>query len=91
MDSPPVVAVTDAVILSHIADGVVLVTELGVTRRGIIADAVRQLRGVHARILGVVLNNFKIEKDRYYYRYKYYAYGEDGAKGKKKKKRSPIS
>ncbi|MEA3223076.1 MAG: polysaccharide biosynthesis tyrosine autokinase [Thermodesulfobacteriota bacterium] len=91
IDSPPVVAVTDPVILSHIADGVVLVIELGVTRRGIIADAVRQLRGAHAHILGVVLNNIKIGKDRYYYRYKYYTYGEDSAKGKKKKRRSPIS
>ncbi|MBW2737617.1 MAG: polysaccharide biosynthesis tyrosine autokinase [Deltaproteobacteria bacterium] len=73
IDSPPIAAVTDPVILSRLVDGVVLVIHAGITSRDLIANAVRQLRDIQANILGSVLNNVDIGKDSYYY---YQDYGE---------------
>ncbi|MBC2696401.1 MAG: polysaccharide biosynthesis tyrosine autokinase [Desulfobacteraceae bacterium] len=83
IDSSPIAAVTDPVILSRLVDGVVLVIHAGITSRDIIANGVRQLRDVHAHILGSVLNNVDIEKNSYYYYYQYY-----GEKDGKKEKRN---
>jgi len=86
IDSSPIVAVTDPVILSMLVDGVVLVIHAGITSRNVIANAVRQLRDIQAHILGSVLNNVDIEKDGYYY---YQYYGEKD--GKKEKRKFPLS
>jgi capsular exopolysaccharide synthesis family protein len=87
IDSSPITAVTDPVILSRIVDGVVLVIRAGETSRDVIANAIRQLNDVQAHILGSVLNNVDIGKDGYYYyQYNYYYYGEEG--DTKKKRRS---
>lgn len=84
IDSPPVTAVTDAVILSSFADGVVIVIRAGETHREIIKNGIAQLRAVNARILGAVLNAVDMGRDSYYYyQYYYYYYGEDGEKRKK--------
>jgi Mrp family chromosome partitioning ATPase len=55
-DSPPVLAVADATVLSKRVDGLVLVTEAGQTRRGAAQQAVVNLRQAGARMLGAVLN-----------------------------------
>ncbi|MFH1080036.1 MAG: polysaccharide biosynthesis tyrosine autokinase [Pseudomonadota bacterium] len=84
IDSPPVTAVTDAVILSSFADGVVIVIRAGETHREIIKNGIAQLRAVNAHILGAVLNAVEMGRDSYYYyQYYYYYYGEDGEKRKK--------
>lgn len=73
IDAPPVLAVTDAVVLSTYADGVVLVVRSSVTRNELAREARDQLVRANARILGVVLNQVKMDaKDYYYYNY----YGE---------------
>ena len=85
IDSPPTMAVTDSVALSRLTDGLVLVIKVGVTARDLVANSVRQLRDVNAKILGTVLNDIPYDKDHYYYyQYYYYYYGEDQARGKKK-------
>lgn len=73
IDAPPVLAVTDAVLLSTKVDGVILVTLAGKTRidRGL--EAKEQLTRAKARILGVVLNGVERSKDDQYY---YYYYGD---------------
>jgi len=92
IDTPPVTAVTDSVVLSQLADGVVVVVRAGETPRQIIQTSVSQLRTVNAHILGAVLNGVGTGKDSYYYyQYYYYYYGEDGQRKKKmnrKKKRT---
>lgn len=82
-DSPPVVAVTDAVVMSKIVDGVVLIAKAGKTTREIVAKATRQLSDVGAQILGSVLNDFNIRSAgyRYYYYYYHYRSREDGDEG----------
>ncbi|MCX5829784.1 MAG: polysaccharide biosynthesis tyrosine autokinase [Deltaproteobacteria bacterium] len=83
IDSPPITAVTDAVILSNFVDGVVVVIRAGVTHREIIKNGVAQLKSVNAHILGAVLNGVQMGRDSYYYyQYYYYYYGEDGEKRK---------
>ncbi len=95
IDSPPSTAVTDAVVLSQRADGVILVLRAGVTTRDLAKNGVAQFAAVGARILGAVLNGVGIGRDSYYYyQYSYQYYGEDGEKKrrfiKKKKLTGPY-
>ena len=88
IDSPPTTAVTDAVVLSRIADGVLLVIRAGETPRQVIQNAVEQLKSVNANILGAVLNGIRTGRDSYYYyQYYYQYYGDDGERGKKGQRR----
>ena len=69
-DSPPVIAVTDALIIGTQVDGVVLVAKNGRTSKDVLLHARNSLLAVNARILGCVLNDLDIESGRYgYYRY----------------------
>ncbi|MCO7177087.1 CpsD/CapB family tyrosine-protein kinase [Sporolactobacillus kofuensis] len=74
IDSPPLLAVTDAQVLSALCDGVVLVTRAGVTDKTAAVKAKELLEKVKARILGVVLNAKPITKSDGYY---YYYYGNE--------------
>ncbi|KXG78342.1 Tyrosine-protein kinase YwqD [Fervidicola ferrireducens] len=85
LDAPPVNSVADAAILSTLVDGVILVVETGVTAREAAIAAKQQLEKVNAKILGVVLNKIKQDKNGGYYYY-YYYYGEEGTKKRKKKR-----
>ncbi|GIV98060.1 MAG: tyrosine protein kinase [Herpetosiphonaceae bacterium] len=66
-DTPPVGAVADAAVLAGRVDGVLLVVEAGKTRRDRAREAKRLLEKVNANLLGVVLSNARVEKDRYQY------------------------
>jgi capsular exopolysaccharide synthesis family protein len=74
LDSPPVMAVTDAVILSSLCGGVVLICESGRTPRGALLRTRAVLENAGARILGVVLNKFDLRREGYYGSYGYYYY-----------------
>lgn len=56
VDAPPVLPVTDAVVLATQLDGVLLVVRAGRTARDHLAEARRRLDGVGASVLGCVLN-----------------------------------
>ncbi len=82
-DTPPVMAVSDAVALSAQCDGVVLVVRVG----GAAAEAVRrtaeQIESVGGRILGVLLNRADMQRDGYYsdyFRY-YHEYTQPRGRG----------
>jgi non-specific protein-tyrosine kinase len=92
VDSPPVIAVTDSVILAHRVDGVLLVIKPGITKMEAARQAVEQLQRAGANILGIVLNDVDMSRSRYgYYHYKgyYYSYQYymDEESGKRVKKR----
>lgn len=88
VDSPPITAVTDAVILSRLADGVLLVVRAGETHREIIRNGVELLKAANAHILGAILNGVDMGRDSYYYyQYYYYYYGEDGERKRKAKRK----
>ena len=74
IDSPPILAATDAVILSVQADGVLLVVRSGETPRQAFRRAHDLLVSVKARLLGVVLNAVDSKSPDYYYSYRYYPY-----------------
>jgi capsular exopolysaccharide synthesis family protein len=57
LDSPPLLAVTDAAVLSTMVDGAILVVRTGATPRTSVRRAVSQLETVHGRLIGTVLND----------------------------------
>jgi capsular exopolysaccharide synthesis family protein len=67
IDTPPIIAVTDAAVLAPRVDGVLLVVNAGKTRRDLALKARDMLRQVNANLLGVVLNNASIDKSAYEY------------------------
>ena len=75
LDSPPVLAVTDAAVLSTLVDGVVMVTRAFQTRKELAQHAVRRLTDIGAHVAGVVLNAVNFTKDEYKYSYQYYRRG----------------
>src|SRR5271155_3265426 len=87
IDSPPVMAATDAVILSVVTDGVLLVVRSGQTPKEAFTRTCDLLKAVKCRLLGVVLNAVDSSAPDYYYSYRYYpyaygyGYGEDVGKG----------
>lgn len=71
IDTPPLLAVTDAQIVASKCDGAILVVDQGRVKRDIGKKAIQNLQAVNARILGVVLNNVKrkANEEAYYYYY----------------------
>lgn len=69
IDTPPVLAVTDAVILASIADCVVLVARSGQTRNQSLKRTCELLKAVNAKIAGAVVNDLapkSLEYSEYY-------------------------
>ena len=81
LDSPPVLAVTDAAVLSTLADGTMLVFDCGETRKPAAVQAFERLVSVGGQVLGVVLNRLAPSGDGYYYYYSYYSHADGGAAG----------
>jgi len=75
-DSPPVMAATDAVILSVQTDGVLLVVRSGETPKEAFVRTRDLLLSVKCRLLGVVLNAVDSSAPDYYYSYRYYPYSQ---------------
>lgn len=79
-DSPPVLSVTDSVVLSTQVDGVILVLRAEKSRRAYTKQMVQTLRDVNANLIGVVLNDLKSRHTGYgsFYYYKDpYTYGDE--------------
>lgn len=74
IDTPPVMAATDAVILSVKADGVVMVVRSGETPKEAFSRTRDLLMSVKCHLLGVVLNAVDSSAPDYYYSYRYYPY-----------------
>jgi polysaccharide biosynthesis transport protein len=74
IDSPPLLAVADAIVLSQFVDGVVVVTSLHRTPRPALARAMEVLRSGQATLLGLVVNRVDVSGTGYGYGSKY-AYG----------------
>jgi capsular exopolysaccharide synthesis family protein len=86
LDSPPVLPITDATILSSLADGVIMIVECERTTRAALSRACRIIEHAGGRLIGTVLNKVDARRDGYYgyryyhgyYSYKYKSYYEDG-------------
>jgi len=73
-DSPPVLAVTDAIVLAASADGVVLCVHGGKTPRELVQRSAERLRQSNIPVLGAILNNLDLHQYGYTYRKSYYDY-----------------
>jgi capsular exopolysaccharide synthesis family protein len=99
VDTPPVMAVTDAAVLASRVDGVLLVLQPGATKLTAARQTVETLMRSGANVLGVVLNRIGNRSGRYYYYYRHYYddqhyYAEPHSadkKGKRLKKRRVSS
>lgn len=80
LDAPPVVAVADAAILASKVDGVLLVVQANKTKRDLARRAKAVLEKANANLLGVVLNNVKMDTTIY----RYYAESEPAERAERK-------
>jgi succinoglycan biosynthesis transport protein ExoP len=90
IDSPPVISVTDAVLLSVQTDAVLLIIRSGQTTTAHVRRTRNLLQSVKASLLGIVVNAADLTSPDYYYyyygpKYRYYGYSERGKKERKKK------
>nr|MDP2528667.1 hypothetical protein [Candidatus Palauibacterales bacterium] len=72
LDTPPLLAVSDAVMIATLADGTLVVARAEQTNRKALSHAVEQLRRVEANLLGLVLNGVEVGSPDGYYGYYYY-------------------
>ena len=72
IDSPPIAAFTDGVLISTMVDGVLLVVHSGKSSRKVVGRARKLLHDVGARMIGVVLNKVEAAGSHSYYYYSGY-------------------
>ncbi len=76
IDGPPIIGLADAPMLSHIADGTLLMVAAGKSRRGSLRAAVKRLSAARARVVGTVVTMYDARQAGYGHdEYAYYSYG----------------
>jgi len=83
IDTPPLLPVTDAAVLSTIAGGTVVVVGAGRVDRDHLARSLQSLEAVKGRVLGLVLNLIPTKGTDHYYNYR------DGYAPKSQHQKSP--
>ena len=79
-DSPPVLTVTDSLILSRLVDGTIIVVRGGKSTYDIVRTGLKSLNDINSNILGLVINGIDMRRSSYYYygyRSYYYSSEED--------------
>ena len=83
LDTAPMLAVVDGVIISSLGDSTVFIIQAGKTTRKPFLQAVEELKRAKAKVIGVVFNEVKAKGEGYYspyyhhYRSRYHYYGEE--------------
>lgn len=83
LDSPPVLTVSDAMVLGPRIDGMILVVWGGKTSREALMRAKEKLDMLKIKCLGVVINNISVQEHDYYFMYHYYRHYEEGTRSGK--------
>jgi len=93
LDSPPLIAVTDAQVLAPFSDGVLQVVRAHRTSRKLIRRGQAMVAAAHARILGGILNNIDPSSGSYYYPsyYEYYRYSKYYTRSEEEDKERGVS
>ena len=78
IDSPPILVVTDAAVISKYVNGYIMVVRAGKTQKDALRGAVRQLGQVNANILGFILNDVESKSSYGKYGYRYGRHGKYG-------------
>ncbi|MEA2328798.1 MAG: polysaccharide biosynthesis transport protein [Thermoanaerobaculia bacterium] len=89
-DSPPVMAVTDSIVLAANADGVVLCVHGGQTPRDIVQRAAERLRQSNIPVLGALLNNLDLQQYGYSFKKSYYDYYDEEGNSSKEPKQERV-
>jgi len=82
IDSPPIMAVNDAVVISRATDGLLLVTQAGRPTFKMLEMVQGIVKKAGVNMLGVVVNKLKSRSTRYYQNYYYYSSYHTGGKRK---------
>jgi capsular exopolysaccharide synthesis family protein len=92
IDSPPIIPVSDPMLLAQEVDGVVLVVKAGETQREVVARSVEIITSNQSKLLGVILNNvgntLPFYYNDHYYGYRYEQKAPNGRKGSSAKSNS---
>jgi len=91
LDTPPVLAVADATIMSSRVDGVVMVVLMGGTRTELCRRAVQALRQVNARLMGAVMNKVTHSRGGYYYYYYDASDGTGAVRRRRRRETNPLA
>lgn len=73
LDSPPILALSDALVISRLVQGILLVLDPALTDRTALKATVRQLRDINAPLAGFVFNRIESRRGGYYAKGGYYA------------------
>ncbi len=74
IDSPPIMPVSDPLIVGGLADGVIMVSQAGSTGKAVVKKACQSLMKLNVHIIGIVLNKVRVRKRGYGYYYYYHNY-----------------
>ncbi len=72
VDTPPVLAVSDALVVGRVVDATLLVVRAGVSQEGALRQTIAQLRRVEAPLVGIIMNAVSMKDVSYSYYYEYY-------------------
>lgn len=67
VDAPPVLVVSDTLILAKIVDNIILVAEYNKTKKDDIVRAKKEIKNIGGNIIGTILNKDNFSKKRYSY------------------------
>jgi capsular exopolysaccharide synthesis family protein len=77
LDTPPVIAVSDALYVAKNADGVIFIVAQGVAKKSLVKEAIQTLKNNNVHIIGTVLTQVNLKSGEYGYGYDYsYKYEE---------------
>jgi capsular exopolysaccharide synthesis family protein len=76
IDSPPLMGISDAILLGEHADGLILIAHGGKTPHQVIEKAKAEIDKYGIRLLGLILNNVNLRKFSYAYSSYHYKYGD---------------
>jgi len=82
IDSPPVIPVSDPLLIANYVDGVLMVVRAGSTQKEVVGRAVNLLHNASINVYGIVVNDYN-DVLPYYYKDRYYGYSYSSHKEKK--------
>lgn len=83
IDTPPILAAADSLIIAKNTDGIVLVVSASKTQKNFLKIALENIKTSGNRLLGIVINGVSSGTPYYYYYY-YYYYTKEGTRVKRK-------